>query len=242
VPKPDGGRSPLKRIICPGIASWEDSVLRLFLACAERAIAKSGRFRIALSGGKTPIPFFRRLARSGARTAMDWSFVDVFWVDERCVPPTDATSNFGVAWAECLSLLPIPAGALHRIEGELPPAEAASRYEAILRKYLGDTDGLDLVLLGVGKDGHTASLFPESSALEEANRWVVPVSVSADAPWRITMTLPILNRARFVLFLVRGREKRAAVQRIETDDSLPAGLIQPTSGQLVWLLDQDAAP
>jgi len=232
----------MKRIVCPDLSTWTETALHLVVRQARRAIAERGRFCLALSGGRTPTPFFRRLAESELDLRIDWSCCQVFWADERCVPPTDGASNFGTAWSQCLSRLPIPTANVHRIAGEMPPSVAADQYERILREHLDETNPLDLVLLGVGKDGHTASLFPGSPSLEETTHWVLPVPVPADPPSRITLTFPILNDSRRVLFLVRGREKREILERITVDSSLPAARIAPPSGDIVWLLDREAAP
>ncbi len=232
----------MKQIICPDLSTWTETAVQLVARQARRAIAERGRFLLALSGGSTPTPFFRHLADTESDLRVDWSCCHVFWADERCVPPTDAASNYGTAWSECLSRLPIPAASIHRIAGEEPPSQAASHYERILRKHLTETTPLDLVLLGVGGDGHTASLFPGSASLEEDTQWVVPVCAPANPPSRITLTLPILNDARRIVFLVRGRDKREILKQLSADKSLPASRIEPTSGDLVWLLDREAAP
>ena len=232
----------MKRIICPDLSTWTEMAVQIVARQARRAIAERGRFLLALSGGRTPTPFFRRLAQTDLDLRVDWSCCHVFWADERCVPPTDGASNFGTAWSQCLSRLPIPTANVHRIVGEKPPSKAADQYERILREHLDETNPLDLVLLGVGGDGHTASLFPGSSSLEEATQWVVPVCAPANPPSRITLTLPVLNDARRIVFLVRGQDKREILGRVSTDKSLPASRIEPTSGDLVWLLDREAAP
>jgi len=232
----------MKRIIAPNLSIWTETALQLVTRQARQAIAENGRFRVALSGGQTPIPFFRRLAESGSESRIDWSCCDIFWADERCVPPIESASNFGTAWSQCLSLLPIPATNIYRIAGEEPPSEAADQYEQLLRHHLTETTPLDLVLLGVGRDGHTASLFPGSSSLEEQTHWVVSVSAPANPASRITLTLPILNAAHRVLFLVRGRDKREVLRRLSTDKSLPAARVEPKSGELIWLLDREASP
>jgi 6-phosphogluconolactonase len=232
----------MKRFVCPDLESWQALAVHLFQVQARRSLAERGRFLVALSGGTTPIPFFRRLAQSEETASFDWSCIDIFWTDERCVPQSDPQSNYETAWRAGLSTLPIPIHGLHRIEAEKPAVDAAEQYEEILRKHLEQTDSLDLVLLGVGQDGHTASLFPGSPALVEPSKWMMPVEAPAHPSCRVTMTLPLLNRSRLVLFLVRGRGKRDVVRRLLAGEALPANLVQPKSGRLVWLLDQEAAP
>ncbi len=232
----------MKRFVCPDLESWQALAVHLFQVQARRSLAERGRFLVALSGGKTPIPFFRRLAQGKEMEGFDWSHVDIFWTDERCVSPSDLQSNYATAWKEGLSSLPIQSRSIHRIEAERLPTDAAEQYERTLRAHLGDTASLDLVLLGVGQDGHTASLFPGSPAAVEPSQWVMPVEVPAHPSCRVTMTLPLLNRSRMVLFLVRGRGKRDVVRRLLAGEALPANLVQPKSGRLVWLLDQEAAP
>jgi len=232
----------MQRIVCPDQDAWAQRAVQLFLEKTRDAIARRGCCRVALSGGSTPLPFFRSLIRSEARQRIDWQGIDFFWADERCVPPTDPASNYGVAWRTCLSLLPVASECVHRIETEYPHDEAARRYERTLRDQLGETPRLDLALLGVGSDGHTASLFPNSEALRETSRWVVPATAPIDPPCRVTMTVPMLNAARCVVFLVRGSEKREILRRLFAHESLPARRIAPTAGELIWLLDQESAP
>jgi 6-phosphogluconolactonase len=205
------------------------------------AIRDRGRFLVALSGGETPLPVYERLASLPYARRPDWSAVDVFWTDERCVPASDARSNVRAAQEALLDQVSIPADRIHRIDGERRPLDAADAYELVLREVLGKEGRLDLILLGMGADGHTASLFPRHQALTEADRWVVPVHASADPPWRVTMTLPLINAARHVLFLVTGTEKAHAVRDLEVGKSLPASMVQPAHGSLAILVDAEAA-
>ncbi len=209
-----------------------------FVRIGAEAIRERGRFLVALSGGKTPRPLYERLATSAE---LDWAAVDVFWADERCVPPTDPRSNYRSAREALLDRVPIPADRIHRIAGELDPLAAADAYEIELRRVVGADGRLDLILLGIGADGHTASLFPRHQALSETDRWIVPVHALAEPPWRITMTLPLINAARHVLFLVTGAEKADAVRAVESGSPVPAGLVQPTDGTVTFLVDEEAA-
>lgn len=200
--------------------------------------------RIALSGGSTPKRFHELLADS---EGIDWSRVHVYWGDERTVPPTDAESNYRMAKETLLDNVSTPTAQIHRMRGEIDPGEAAEAYERTLRGTFGieppDVPRFDLNILGVGPDGHTASLFPGTTALEECERWVVENHVPQLQTWRITLTYPVLNAARLTLVLVSGENKSGAIRRIfdpnETDKP-PAAFVQP-EGQMIWLLDEAAA-
>jgi len=203
------------------------------------AIAERGRFLVALAGGTTPRPLYERLA--SPTCAIDWSAVDVFWTDERCVPAEDVRSNQKMAREALLGRVPIAAERIHPIDGALRPLDAADAYEVFLREVLGGDGRFDLVLLGVGADGHTASLFPRHQALAEDARWIVPVHVSADPPWRVTMTLPLIDAARHVLFLVAGAAKAPALRDLVDGKPSPASLVRPEVGTAAFLVDADAA-
>lgn len=217
------------------------------LAVVRRAVAGHGRAGVALAGGTTPGPLYSYLATAGTAGA-PWDRVDFFFGDERCVPPTSPESNYALARRELLEPLGIPAQSVHRIEAELrPPAAAAEQYERRLRTHFGGhTPEFDLVLLGVGADGHTASLFPGDGALEEAQRWVVPVWAPAgyEPAERITLTLPVLNRARAVFILAVDAAKHSLIAAVLSGDEqaqrLPIARVRPT-GRLVWFLDDAAA-
>lgn len=200
---------------------------------AENAIARDGRFTIALSGGSTPRPLFDGLRRS---QRIDWTRTHVFWSDERCVPAHDARSNYRQAFESLLRHVPIPMAQVHPMDGEAPPREAAAAYEREVRRHLGDEGRFDLILLGLGQDGHTASLFPDDPAMQETERWIASVTVPADPPQRLTMTLPLIDRARHVVFLVVGREKSEVVRRVEREPSLPAAQVNPSQGQVTWFV------
>jgi len=208
------------------------------IAClASEAIHERGRFLVALSGGETPRPLYHELAAS---PKLDWERIDVFWVDERCVPRTDPRSNVRMVSETLLDRVSIPKERVHPIDGALLPADAASGYEREVRAVLGSSP-LDLVLLGMGADGHTASLFPNHPALQEAKRWILPVRTPAQPSWRVTMTLPLLNAANHVVFLVTGASKAAAIRRLADGAPLPAAQAQPANGDLEVLIDSEAA-
>jgi 6-phosphogluconolactonase len=209
-----------------------------FVRIGIEAIRERGRYLVALSGGETPRPLYERLAAS---SELDWAAVDVFWADERSVPPTDPRSNYRSARETLLDRVPIPADRIHRIAGELDPLAAADAYEVELRSVLGAGGRFDLILLGMGADGHTASLFPRHQALTETERWIVPVHASAEPPWRVTMTLPLINAARHVLFLAAGAEKATAVRDLVDGKPLPAAMVRPRDGTVTFLVDEEAA-
>ncbi len=218
-----------------------DDASNRFARIGAEAIRDRGRFLVALSGGETPRPVYERLASPPHARRLDWSAVEVFSVDERCVPLTDERSNYRMAREAFLDRVTIPANRIHRIKGEIDPLAAADAYELTLREVLGGEGRLDLILLGMGADGHTASLFPKHQALTETDRWVVPVHVPADPPWRVTMTLPLINTARHILFLVTGKEKATAVRDLQEGEPLPASMVRPADGTLSLFLDSGAA-
>jgi 6-phosphogluconolactonase len=215
-----------------------------FAAKAEAAIGERGRFAVALAGGSTPKATYEVLARDYA-DRLDWSRVHVFFGDERTVPPEHEDSNYRMANETLLSHVPV--GSVHRMRGELPPAEAAAAYEEELREFFGTSDeppSLDLILLGIGEDGHTASLFPETSALEVHDRWVVANPVLKLQTTRLTLTVPAINAARTVGFLISGEGKAEALREILEGDAdpreYPAKLVRPVGGP-VWMVDRAAA-
>jgi 6-phosphogluconolactonase len=215
---------------------------------ARQAISTRGRLMLVLSGGSTPRRLYQLLADPPHRTELPWDRVEFFWADERAVPPDHKDSNFAMACEAMLRKLAIPAAQLHRIRAEKGPELAAREYEDEIARAFhvspgGEPPAFDLVLLGLGADGHTASLFPESEALSERRRWVVP---NRHTPTdRITMTPPIINAARNVWFLVSGLEKASALRAVLTGPPdpvrLPAQVIRPASGKLVWFVDRLAA-
>lgn len=224
-------------------------------AAAERAIAERGVFRVALSGGTAPLRLYRTLAEPPFASRIDWSRVRVFQCDERTVPPDHPDSNYGRLRATLLSRVRIPAGAVHRMRGEDPPEAAAAAYARELARDFGMSDAeaeaappsLDLVLLGMGEDGHTASLFPGGRALEERRALVVADRVAKLDGWRITMTLPLLDAAREALFLAPGPAKRDRVAEIHGParagaerEPYPCERVRPR-GAITWLLDEASA-
>jgi 6-phosphogluconolactonase len=213
---------------------------------AAAAVAQRERFVVALAGGETPRPLYGRLA-SEYRDAVAWDRTDLCFGDERCVPPHNPASTFRMAWSTLLAQVPIVEERVHRIPGELGPHAAARDYDARLRRLFVDdpsTPTFDVAIMGVGADGHTASLFPGDPALDERKRWAAPVLAPPEVKVRerVTLTLPVLNRAGLVLFLCAGAEKREVVSRILSGAApeLPAARVHGVERTL-WLLDRAAA-
>jgi 6-phosphogluconolactonase len=209
------------------------------------AIGARGRCACVLAGGHTPRDVYVRLG-STAHSTIDWEHVDLFWGDERTVPPDHADSNFGMARAALLDHVTIPDANVHRIRGEIDPRASASEYSQAIDDTLGSTrPNFDLILLGIGTDGHTASLFPGTAAISETKDSVTAVYVPALDTWRVTLTLPAINAARRVLFLVTGQSKADILRRILSPEApvkhLPASLVRPIAGEVTWMLDRDAA-
>jgi 6-phosphogluconolactonase len=232
--------------IFPTPGALADAVARHVVDCAVAAISSTGRFVLVLSGGSTPEAAYRRLTTGGSRlTFDDWRLVHVLWSDERCVPPGDPQSNYRMAQEALLDRVPIPVQQVHRIRGEDEPEKASADYERDLRSLLAGEQSLDLVLLGLGEDGHTASLFPGQPAVHETGRWVMAVLAPDRKLWRVTLTPGILNLARNVTFIVSGANKAETLQRVLegpfNPDLLPAQAIRPRQGRLTWMVDQAAA-
>jgi 6-phosphogluconolactonase len=216
---------------------------------AQEAVAQRGRFSIALSGGSTPKSLFNLLA-TNARTVLPWDRMFFFWGDERHVPPTDPDSNYKMADETMLSKIPVAAGNVFRMAAENPDASAAAdAYEKTLQKFFalepGQFPRFDLILLGMGPDGHTASLFPGSAGLQEKSRLVIANWVEKFKTSRLTFTLPVLNAAACVAFLVSGTDKAPALHAVLEGDApgeqYPSKLVRPVDGKLIWLIDRAAA-
>jgi len=219
---------------------------RLFAEEAARAIETKGRFIVLLAGGETPRRTYEALARDPLRDAVSWERVHFFWGDERHVPADDPASNARMARQALLDHVPVPAAQIHTIPYRSSPRESAVAYEEILRAFFsGGPSRFDLVFLGLGENGHTASLFPGTIAVEERERWVTEVFLPGELMQRITLTLPVINRAGLVVFLVSGTSKSRILRETLEDVSplhcIPARLVRPADGKLRWLVDRDAA-
>lgn len=235
--------------VSPDIDALSRAALEELLSDLRDAIKRRGRGAIALSGGHTPEKMYSLWAATEKyRSETEWNRVHCFWGDERYVPHDDPLSNFRMTRETLLAHVPIPAANIHAVPTNLPtPGQAAEAYDQELRRFFGSAaPAFDVTLLGLGPEGHTASLFPDSPALEEKTRWVVPVQVAAVPPNRLTFTLPVLNSSRNTYFLVAGENKREilAALRAEPDSrpsAYPAGRIRPADGRVLWFLDQAAA-
>lgn len=240
----DTGRVAPETEVCADGGALSRAAAERLVRDARDSVGRRGRFTIALAGGSTPRALYELLAGE-YRGRIDWARTEVFFGDERGVPPDDAASNYAMARDALLGRVPV--ARVHRIRGERPPDEAAREYGAELRRAFPE-DGaptFDVALLGVGGDGHTASLFPGSAALEERAAWAVAVpapATSAPHVERVSLTLPVLNRARAVYVLASGAEKRDVVRRILAGEApeLPASRVRGEE-RTVWLLDRDAA-
>ncbi len=219
---------------------------------SAEAIEQKGTFTVALSGGSTPRPLYTSLATGNFARSIDWSRVHLFWGDERCVPSDDVRSNYRMVKEALLEKAPIPPSNVHRIHGEEDPRAAAAAYEKELRSFFGSAGvngpprtGFDLVLLGMGENGHTASLFPGLAAVTEKVRWALAQFVEVASMWRITLTPVVINEAEYIFFLVAGADKaerlRDVLEGPIDPEVLPAQAIKPRHGQLLWLLDDAAA-
>ena len=220
-------------------------VMQVVLDCRD-----AGReCRVALAGGSTPRGLYRLLTGDPYRTQIPWAHLRVFWGDERTVPPDHQESNFRMAKESLLSHVPIPSNQVFRIEGEVLAGEAAARYETVLREQFNlssrEIPQFDLILLGMGPDGHTASLFPGTSAVTESQKLVSAPWVEKLQTHRVTLTPPVLNAAKHVVFLVSGVDKATALQVVLEGPAdparYPAQVVNPPGGHMVWLINQDAA-
>lgn len=236
--------------VLPDSAALAVAAAELFIHLASSAIAGRGRFSAALSGGSTPLNLFQVLRQAEYARRVDWSRVHLFWGDERCVSADHPDSNYRAVREALLKFVPIPLANIHRIPGEFEPEAAAQAYENTLRRFFAGESPprFDLILLGLGDDGHTASLFPGSPAVAEQERWVISAEHTTPPPplvSRITLTLPVINAARRVVFLVSGAGKAKILGEVlklgKSAETYPAQLIRPRDGQLTWLVDRDAA-
>jgi 6-phosphogluconolactonase len=221
------------------------AVADLFVSAGQTALRDRGAFRIALSGGNTPRRAYELLAQEPRKTALPWKDVFVYFGDERCVPPDDERSNYRMARKAFLDQVPIPAANVHRIRGEADPGIAANNYASIIRTDLADPPRFDLVLLGLGLDGHTASLFPGSPPDLHDSVLVRAVYADSQAMWRVTITPKLINLGRTVAFAVEGAEKAEILAKVlegpVDPTKYPAQIVRPLSGRLLWLVDELAA-
>ncbi|HEY1161096.1 MAG TPA: 6-phosphogluconolactonase [Terracidiphilus sp.] len=241
----------IKYYVEPDLAALARRAAQYLVEMAGEAVAGRGRARIAISGGNTPKAAFQLLADPNRpwRWNMPWESLELYWVDERAVPPDNAESNYRMTREALLDHVPLRPEQIHRMEGELKPEVAAGRYESELRNTFrlegAESPRFDLIALGMGDDGHTASLFPHTEAIHELNRLVAANHVPQKDTWRITLTWPVINHASSVFFLIAGADKAAILKEVLTGpcdvDRLPSQLIWPASGILTLILDKAAA-
>jgi 6-phosphogluconolactonase len=248
-------RSLLPREVFPGVLVAADaaeaarSAARRFVDWAWQAIARDGVFHVALAGGETPREMYRLLATQEFRTQIDWPRVHLFWADEHTVPPDHAESNYGMARRELLLRVPIPGENIHRMEAEVTPiGRAAHNYESVLRQWLPlDERGFPvfhLVLLGMGPDGETAALFPGAKLLRETTRWVSTPAADTIGARRMTLTLPVIEAAERICFLVTGVQKATMLRLVlcgSAGREIPAQMVQPRRGERMFIVDEAAA-
>lgn len=221
---------------------------RSIVQIANEAIVTHGSFTFALSGGSTPRQLYSLLASEPYSSSINWALVEIFWSDERCVPPENEESNYRMAQEVLLHKVPIPANQIHRMPADEADHNAASHAYTLAMQQVFRTERVpifDLIQLGMGPEGHTASLFPHQASLHEQQRLVLPVTVPKPPPPRLTFTPPLLNAAHHVLFLVTGQEKQDAVKAVlqgeYQPDEYPAQIVRPTHGEVTWMLDTAAA-
>jgi len=230
----------------PDAAAASRASADLLVQTSREAVARTGRFTVALTGGSSPVQLYKLLAAAPYRDQVPWAQTFVFWGDERAVPHADERNNARMAFDLLLDHVPVPPAQIHRMSGEGAPDESARQYEALLKAHFaGGPPQFDLILLGMGDDGHTASMFPGTDVVHERERWVKELFLASQQMYRITLTAPLINQARRIVFQAFGAGKAATLKRVlegpDQPDQLPSQLIKPTSGELHWFLDEAAA-
>jgi len=244
-------KTPMTRLILPGAEEIAHEAADRIVGIAQEVLNQKQYFRLVLSGGSTPKRLFNILTGDSYQNQLPWDKIQFFWGDERCVPPDHPDSNYRMAREAFLNTLKIPEAHIHRLNGEASnPNASALEYEEKIREHFsikesGAPPQFDLILLGMGTDGHTASLFPDTPALEKTDRWIVANYVEKFRTYRLTMTPRIINQAAWVIFLISGSDKAAVLSEVlegpYEPKRLPSQLIQPEAGNMVWLLDREAA-
>lgn len=234
-------------VICADAQKAALNGAQLFGRVAAQSVYRRGRFNVALSGGSTPRAMHSLLARQRHISDMPWQRTHIFWVDERCLPPDHPESNFGQAQIDFVTRVPLSSNQLHPMPVTLPPQQGSSAYKRELKSYFRPAPGrmpvFDLIFLGIGADGHTASLFPGAPADSVDRRWVIAVKGGNPDVFRLSLNFPVINAARRVVFQVTGEQKSSIVKEVLEGDSpdLPAARIDPRNGRLTWLIDRAAA-
>jgi 6-phosphogluconolactonase len=231
--------------VLPDATAVARAVADLFVRSATLAMAERGSFHVALSGGNTPRAAYELLAQEPRMSQVSWADVFVYFGDERCVPPDDEQSNYLMACKAFLDVVPIPKANVHRVRGEAPPEEAAAEYASVLRADLGEPPRFDLVLLGLGPDGHTASLFPGTNPEADDAALVRAVYADSQMMWRVTITPSLINSAQTVAFAAEGDAKAQILKTVlegpVDPTKYPAQIVHPVNGKLVWIVDDLAA-
>jgi len=233
--------------VCTDPEALSHAAAELFADTARRAVQACGRFSVALAGGSTPRRTYELLGQEPLRTLVPWRHTHIFWGDERCVPVDDPRNNARMARQALLDHVPVPPEQIHPMVGDGSPQEAAAKYEALLHSFFAaGRSRFDLILLGLGENGHTASLFPGAAVLEERQHWVGQVYVAEEGLHRLTLTAAAINQAALVVFLVSGEGKGPILQEVLAEKArdpatIPALLIKPEDGRLLWLVDRGAA-
>ena len=232
--------------VYPDLEALSRAAADLFAERVVRAVADHGRCAILLAGGETPRSTYELLVEKPLRDQVPWRGLHLFWGDERCVSPDDPRSNARMVHRALIDRVPVPAGQVYPIPGDGDPRQAADEYEELLRRFFaGAAPRFDLVLLGLGNDGHTASLFPDSPALEERQRWASVTRRAGEEIVRVTLTPRLINQADLIVFLVAGEDKATVLREVLENHpdprSLPARMIMPEQGELRWLVDKSAA-
>ncbi len=233
--------------IFPDFPALSNEAAKLFVKLSTASIKKKKSFSVALAGGSTPRKLYQLLALPEYKEQIPWSGVHLFWGDERCVPPSHPDSNYRMVQEILLTKVQIPSENIHRMPGEIDPEKGARIYDQELREFFAGEGAphFDLVILGLGKDGHTASLFPSNPSLKEEDRFVVPVDSPEAKHKRLTLTYPVINQAKTILFLVAGEEKAEILSQVfqkeKNSELIPAHGVKAVNGELYWFLDERAA-
>ncbi|RDC62842.1 6-phosphogluconolactonase [Adhaeribacter pallidiroseus] len=232
--------------VFPNTAELSQAAVDIFVQAAQEAVKNQGKFSVALTGGSSPEQLYRLLAQSPYREQVPWEQTFVFWGDERWVPLSDERSNAKLAFDALLNSVPIPKNQIFPMYGDSAPEAYADHYENLIRNHFGNSDLLfDLMLLGMGDDGHTASLFPGTAVLQEQSRWVQAYYLEPQQMYRITLTAPCINRSKKIMFLTFGEKKAEALYQVQEGErnfkKYPSQLINPVNGNTIWLVDESAA-
>jgi len=231
--------------IYPDLHTLAQAAADKFIQEGNHAIQERGMFTAALSGGSTPELAYKILAAKEQSQQLDWSKTHLFWGDERCFPPENPESNYGMANEVLLKHLPIPDTNIHRMEGENDPHQAAVSYQETLKKVFGNTPKFDLIYLGMGTDGHTASLFPGPLNFQENESWAAAIFIEKFQSWRLTLTPAVINQAQNIIFIISGANKADTLKQVlegeHQPEVYPSQLIRPSNGNLTWYIDKAAA-